>query len=100
MDASEVPALAFVNNEHEHPAIEIRVNFGIFAGRTVTPAEIDRLSKWLLDEVENVTIISEDRHDIGKGAEASVHQVRIEVARAASPANGTDLRELEERCLE
>ena len=55
-------------------------NFGIFAGRAVTSAEIDRLAQWLLDEVDAVTIVSEERHEIGKAAEASTHQVRIEVA--------------------
>ncbi len=81
MGTDTEPVLAFVINDPATPAIEIRVNFGIFAGRAVTPAEIDRLAQWLLDETDAVTIVSEDRHEIGRGAEASAHQVRIEVRR-------------------
>jgi hypothetical protein len=58
---------------------EVRVNFGIFAGREATPAEIDRLAEWLLDEVGEVSIVSEERHEIDTHGEAVVHQVRIEV---------------------
>ena len=56
------------------------MNFGVFAGRGATPAEIDRLAEWLLDEVGEVSIIAEERHEIDAHAEASVHQVRIEIA--------------------
>ena len=56
---------------------EVRVNFGIFAGRDATPAEIDRLAEWLLDEVAEVTIVSEERHEIDTHGEAVIHQVRI-----------------------
>jgi len=58
---------------------EVRVNFGIFAGRDATPAEIDRLAEWLLDEVGEVTIVSEERHEIDAHGEAVIHQVRITV---------------------
>jgi hypothetical protein len=58
---------------------EVRVNFGIFAGRDATPAEIDRLAEWLLDEVGEVTIVSEERHEIDAHGEAVIHQVRIAV---------------------
>ena len=34
--------LAFPVQHHDLPAIEVRVNFGMFAGRGATPAEIDR----------------------------------------------------------
>ena len=58
---------------------EVRVNFGIFAGREATPAEIDRLAQWLLDEVGEVSIVSEERHEIDAHGEAVIHQVRIQV---------------------
>lgn len=58
---------------------EVRVNFGVFAGREATAAEIDRLAEWLLDEVGEVTIVSEERHEIDTRGEAVVHQVRIMV---------------------
>ena len=94
------PLLAFVADERVAPALEICVNFGIFAGRPVTSAEIDRLAQWLLDEVEAVTIISEERHEIGKAAEASAHQVRIELDEDGVPAGAEAREKLEERILE
>ena len=78
------PTMAFAVRQHEPPAIEVRVNFGVFAGREATAAEIDRLAEWLLDEVGEVSIVSEERHEIDANVEASVHQVRIEVAPTAS----------------
>ncbi|HVU79073.1 MAG TPA: hypothetical protein VHC67_15970 [Gaiellaceae bacterium] len=72
--------MAFVVERHQAPGIEVRVNFGVFAGREATPAEIDRLAEWLLDEVGEVSIISEERHEIDAHGEASVHQVRIEIS--------------------
>src|SRR5262245_4283223 len=71
------PTLAFIV-EQPQPGIEVRVNFGLLAGRNATPAELDRLAEWLLDEVEEVSIIAEERHEIDAHAEASVHQVRIQ----------------------
>jgi hypothetical protein len=73
------PTMAFVVDRHDAPAQEVRVNFGVFAGRAATPAEIDRLAEWLLDEVGSVSIISEERHEIDAHGEASIHQVRIEL---------------------
>src|SRR5206468_12652205 len=73
-------AMAFAVHRHDPPAIEVRINFGVYAGREATAAEIDRLAEWLLDEVGEVSIISEDRHEIDSNVEASVHQVRIEIA--------------------
>jgi hypothetical protein len=81
------PTMAFAVRGHEPPAIEVRVNFGVFAGREATPAEIDRLAQWLLDEVGEVSIISEERHEIDAHVEASVHQVRVEVASDRVPAD-------------
>jgi hypothetical protein len=98
--SSDAPTLAFAIDDRQAPAIEIRVNFGVFAGRTVTAAEIDRLAEWLLDEVDAVTIVSEDRHEIGKEAGASAHQVRIEVDRSHAPVDRGELQQLEQRCLE
>jgi hypothetical protein len=93
------PTLAFAVHRHDAPAIEVRVNFGMFAGRAATPAEIDRLAEWLLDEVGEVSIISEERHEIDPHAEASVHQVRVEVNRDVPP-DDFGRRRLEERLLE
>jgi hypothetical protein len=94
------PTMAFAVHRHEPPAIEVRVNFGIFAGRAATPAEIDRLAEWLLDEVGDVSIISEERHEIDAHVEASVHQVRIEVSSEDVPADPGQRAGIEERLLE
>ena len=94
------PRIAFAVRTQESPAIEIRVNFGVFAGREATPAEIDRLAEWLLDEVGEVSIISEERHEIDEHAEASVHQVRIQVARDRVPQDAAALEQLEEKIVE
>jgi DNA-directed RNA polymerase sigma subunit (sigma70/sigma32) len=94
------PTVAFTVPQHEPPAIEVLVNFGIFAGREATPAEIDRLAEWLLDEVGEVSIISEERHEIDAHVEASVHQVRIEVSADRVPADATERSAIQERILE
>ena len=58
---------------------EVRVNFGVFAGRSATPAEIDDLARALLPEHGDVTIVAEDRRELSDQSETSLHQVRIEV---------------------
>jgi hypothetical protein len=73
------PTMAFAVRKHDQPALEVRVNFGMYAGRAATGAEIDRLAQWLLDEVGDVSIICEERHEIGHGHEASVQMVRVEL---------------------
>ena len=77
---SAEPAIAFATRTFAPPALEIRVNFGVFAGREATPAEIEDLATALLDKVTEVAIVSEERHEMSSHSEASVHQVRIEVS--------------------
>jgi hypothetical protein len=74
------PVVVFSVPEQEEPAIEVRVNFGMFAGRSVTPAEIDELANALHDEVPAFAIVAEDRHEFADAVEASVHQVVVAVA--------------------
>lgn len=64
--------IAFLDEEGD-----IRVNFGMFAGREATQAEIDELAHTLLSEVEPVTVVAEHRTIVDHGMEASVHQIRI-----------------------
>jgi hypothetical protein len=73
------PAISRQVRTHEEPGIEVRVNFGVFAGRYATPAEIDELAVVLKDSVPSFAIVSEDRHEFGGAVEASVHQVVVEV---------------------
>ncbi len=58
---------------------DIRVNFGMFAGRDATQAEIDDLAKELLVEVEAITIVAEQRTIADRDMEANIHQIRIEL---------------------
>ncbi len=92
--------MAFSVRDHALPAIEVRVNFGVFAGRAATSAEIDRLAAYLLDEVGEVSIIAEQRHEIDAQVEASVHQVRIELAADRVPDDAAEREDLERRILE
>ena len=89
------PQLAFCVREVEPPGVEVRVNFGVFAGRGATPAEIDELAKALLPKVGEVAIVAEERHEIGEESEASLSQVRIEVAPDQLP---DDEHELDVMC--
>jgi hypothetical protein len=91
---------AFIAAPEEAPGIEIRVPFGALTGREVMLAEIDRLAAWLLDDVGAVTVVAEDRHEIGRRAEASVHQVRIDVSEADVPSAPAERRSFERRLLE
>ena len=92
------PVIAFaVDPDGERPGIELRVNFGVYAGREATPAEIDRLAEWLLDDVGAVSIVAEERHEIDAHGEAAIHLVRIEVPPDAVTG---DARRLEQRLLE
>jgi hypothetical protein len=75
------PAIAMSVREHEDPGIEVRINFGVFAGRYATPAEIDELAASLRELVPQFAVISENRHEFGGAVEASVHQVVVEVPR-------------------
>ncbi|MHB8471063.1 MAG: hypothetical protein ACYDA3_13210 [Gaiellaceae bacterium] len=64
---------------------EVRINFGVFAGRDVTPAEIDELAQALLPEFGQVTIVSEHRHELSAHSEVEIHQVRIELPGDVDP---------------
>jgi len=97
---SPQPAIAFATRTFEPPGLEIRVNFGMFAGREATPAEIDDLAAALLDKVTEVAIVAEDRHDMSAHSEASVHQVRIEVSGGELPTGEHEVDELRGRLIE
>jgi hypothetical protein len=94
------PALAFARRHPEPPALEIRVNFGVFAGRPATAAEIDELAKALLPKVGEVSIVAEERHEIAEESEASLHQVRIEVDPEHIPNDEHEADQLAGRLIE
>ena len=99
MVAIEEPSIAFAVAAHDGPGLEVRVNFGVFAGRQATPAEIDRLGERLLGELETVTVVAEERHEFGRGVEASLLQVRIELAAEDLPPDGAERDAIGERVL-
>jgi hypothetical protein len=92
MDDFDTP-VAFAVTRSAPPSIEIRVNFGILAGREATPAEIDDLGRVLLEVVPDISIVAENHYEIGQTREAVVHLVKIELD---SPPSD----ELEERLVE
>jgi hypothetical protein len=73
------PAIALRARTDEQPGIEVRINFGVFAGRVVTPAEIDALAARVSGLVPTFAIVAEERHEFGGAVEASVHQVVVGV---------------------
>ena len=73
-------AIAFRVFDREAPALEVRVNFGVFAGRNATQAEIDDLAGALNAEVASFAILAEERHEFANDVESSVRQIVIEVA--------------------
>jgi hypothetical protein len=75
----EEPTVSLLVREWEEPGVEVRVNFGVFAGRHASPAEIDELAMSLRELVQSFAIVSEQRHEFGDAVEAAVHQVVIEV---------------------
>jgi len=70
----ELAQIAFLDE-----AGDIRINFGMFAGREATQAEIDELAHTLLAEFETITIVAEQRTIADREMEASIHQIRVEL---------------------
>jgi len=73
------PSLAFCVETHEQATLEVRVNFGVFAGRNATQAEIDDLARSLHDVVGEFRIVAEERHEFGDESEAMLRQIVIEI---------------------
>lgn len=90
-------ALAFCVRDPAAPAVEVRINFGVFAGRNATQAEIDELARELNGEVDSFAIVAEERHEFGGSREAALRQVVIGVAPAYA---GPVPNELCDRILE
>ena len=93
------PPVAFPA-EPTSPALQIRINFGILAGREATPAEIDDLARALTHVVDDVAIVSEQHHEIGHGHEAVVHQVRVDVEETALPSDEAELESVSRRLVD
>jgi hypothetical protein len=73
------PALAFQDADQARPALVVRVNFGVYAGRNATQAEIDDLARSLRDVVDSLAIVAEERHEFGGDVEAMLRQIVVEI---------------------
>ncbi len=83
----------------EPSGLEIRINFGVFAGREATPAELDELAHELLPDVGAVSVVAEQRHEVSAQSEVAVHQVRVEVEGDRLPDDERQLAELQNRLV-
>jgi hypothetical protein len=90
--------IAFVTEE-DPAGLEIRVNFGVFAGRDATSAELEELGKLLVPEAGEVSIVGEQRHEISEDAEVVLHQVRVSVSRENVPEDSQERKEFCERLV-
>jgi hypothetical protein len=91
-------AIAFAVEE-EPAGLEIRVNFGVFAGRDATTAELEELGRLLLPEAGEVSIVGEERHELADGVEIVLHQVRVSVPPDAVPDERTERKRFSERLV-
>jgi hypothetical protein len=85
--------------DQDPSGLEIRVNFGIFAGRDATSAELEELGKLLVPEAGEVSIVGEQRHEISGDAEVVLHQVRVSVSPEIVPDDPAERKELCERLV-
>jgi hypothetical protein len=90
--------IAFVTDD-EPPGLEIRINFGVFAGRDATTAELEELGKLLVPEAGEVSIVGEQRHEMTEEAEVVLHQVRVAVSPDRVPENASERQAFCERVV-
>ncbi len=82
-------AIAFIA-EQEPSGLEIRINFGVFAGRDATSAELEELGKLLVPEVGEVSIVAEQRHEMSADVEVVLHQVRVLIPPELVPGDSSE----------
>src|SRR6266550_5187010 len=85
--------------EREPAGLEIRINFGVFAGRDATTAELEELGRLLVPEAGEVSIVGEERHDLTEDVEVVLHQVRVAVPPDAVPDNPVEKKAFCERLV-
>ena|SRR5437660_7444088 len=88
------PPLVLVSRQPDVPGLELAINFGVFAGREATAAELDELGNALRVEVAQVAVVSEHRHELEGETEISVHQVKVQLPADELPADEFELGEL------
>jgi hypothetical protein len=90
--------IAFVV-EQKPAGLEIRINFGVFAGRDATTAELEELGRLLVPEAGEVSIVGEERHEMSEDVEVVVHQVRVAVPPDAVPEDAAERKDFCERLV-
>jgi hypothetical protein len=90
--------IAFVT-EQEETGLEIRINFGVFAGRDATSAELEELGKLLVPEAGEVSIVGEERHEMTEGVEVVLHQVRVSLPPEVVPEDREERKAFCERLV-
>jgi hypothetical protein len=85
--------------EQEESGLEIRVNFGVFAGRDATTAELEELGKLLVPEAGEISIVGEERHEMSDTAEVVLHQVRVALPPESVPDDEIDRSDFRERLV-
>ena len=90
--------IAFVTEE-DPAGLEIRVNFGVFAGRDATSAELEELGKLLVPEAGEISIVGEQRHEMSADAEVVLHQVRVSVSLENVPDDSEERKEFCQRLV-
>jgi len=90
--------IAFVTEE-DPAGLEIRVNFGVFAGRDATSAELEELGKLLVPEAGEISIVGEQRHEMSEDAEVVLHQVRVSVSLENVPGDPEERKEFCQRLV-
>lgn len=96
MQVEQVIAFAV---EQEPAGLEIRVNFGVFAGRDATTAELEELGKLLVPEAGEVSIVGEERHEMTEDVEVVLHQVRVAISPEHVPAEPAEYKAFCERLV-
>ena len=92
------PALAFRVEGSDDAACTVRVNFGMYAGRNATQAEIDDLARTLAEVVDSFAIVAEERHEFGGAVETAIRQTVIEMGGVG--LDGAEVDELCDRVVE
>jgi len=89
--------------DQDPSGLEIRVNFGIFAGRDATSAELEELGKLLVPEAGEVSIVGEQRHESGRSSASGWshwrRSGRVSASTSAAPRSPIS-RSASPRCLE
>ena len=82
------------------PALAVLVNFGVVAGRKPTRRELEELAGMLRELVPALTIVDEQRFEVGETTDVLLEEVRIEVPEAAVAMTGADPLHLRAQIVE